>query len=442
MHKTNNNMNKVTVMITLDAKSQEEKKSIFLAVRHERRTRQYSLGLNMKLTKQEFDNPRLKITKVALELARPYQVKAESIIRDLGDDFSFIKFKERFKGNNMVIDNASKDINDVFAQYLQDKRDLSQGTIDNYKSLINHINSFKRGIKITDLDVGMILKLQEHIRSIFRKKSGKELSETTMDIYMRALRAIYNYAQTKFNLPRESYPFGCNKIVIHSSESSHRAMPDDVFKKFISYKPNNKNEEFAHDMFLISYGLVGMNNADIFNIKNKNIKYGSTLEFIREKTRGRTTKQIVVKMIIEPKILALITKYAAIVPEAPDDYIFPFYNKGMTEKQKLRKRKDVTRAIDRSLKTICSNIGIPQITTYWARHTIATNLYNAGRSAEVISKLLGHADIKTTNTYLGQLGLKNQEEVANDISSFLADLKINTAKESEDMERLATEPLE
>ena len=52
-------MNKVTVMITLDAKSQEEKKSVFLAVRHERKTGQYSLGINTKLTKHEFNNPRL-----------------------------------------------------------------------------------------------------------------------------------------------------------------------------------------------------------------------------------------------------------------------------------------------------------------------------------------------------------------------------------------------
>lgn len=436
-------MKKVTVTISLDSKSHEEKKSIFLVVRHERITRQYSLSISMKLTKKEFENPRLKITKDALELARPYQVKAESIIRDLGEDFSFIKFKERFRGDNKTVNNASRDINDVFSQYIEDHKNLRQGTIDSYKSIINHINSFKHGVKITDLDVDMILKLQEYIRNQFKKTHGRELSDTTMDIYMRALRAIYNYAQTKFNLPREHYPFGSNKIEIHSSESSHRAMSDDDFTKFLSYKPNNKNEEFAHDMFLISYGLVGMNNADIFNIQNKNIKDDSKLEFIREKTRGRTTKRIVINMKIEPKILALITKYAAILPEAPDDYIFPYYNKGMTEKQKLRKRKDVTKEIDKSLKTICANIGIPPITLYWARHTIATNLYNAGRSAEVISKLLGHADIRTTNIYLGKLNLKKQEEVANDISSFLEDLEIGTAGNSkEKLERLASGPLE
>ena len=95
----------------------------------------------------------------------------------------------------------------------------------------------------------------------------------------------------------------------------------------------------------------------------------------------------------------------------------------MTEKQRLRKRKDVNRAIDRSLKDICNNIGIAPVTTYWARHTIATKLYNAGQSLTVISKLLGHSSVKTTDSYLGQLGLQKKEEVASCVSGFLAGLQ-------------------
>jgi len=58
----------------------------------------------------------------------------------------------------------------------------------------------------------VFLKLQEHIRRKFREKYGREFAEATMGIYMRALRAIYNYAQTRFNLPRERYPFGNNSV--------------------------------------------------------------------------------------------------------------------------------------------------------------------------------------------------------------------------------------
>lgn len=416
-------MKRVTVKIALDAKSKEEKKSIFLAITHERHTRQYSLGFDMKLTRKDFNNQRLKATKEALDLATPYYIKAEAIIKELGENFSFIRFADRFKGGN-IVNNASTNINDVFDQYLNDHRSLHQGTADSYRTIVNHITMFKPGLRITDLDVDMILKLQDHIRTKYRKEKGKELSEATMGIYMRALRAIYNYAQDKFNLPREKYPFGKNKIVIHTSESSHRAMSDEDFTKFISYKPTNKNEEFAHDMFFISFGLAGMNTADIINIKNKEIKNNNELEYVREKTKDRTTKRTVIRMTIPTKVISLIKKYAALHPERPEEYIFPFYNNTMTEKQKLRKRKDVNRAIDRSLKDICNNLSIHPITTYWARHTIATKLYNAGESPAVISKLLGHSSIKTTDTYLGQLGLDKKEEVETNVSSFMEELKI------------------
>lgn len=415
-------MSKARAKIILDAKSKEEKKSIFLAITHERHTRQYSLGFDMKLTRKEFNNQRLKATKEALDLATPYYIKAEAIIKELGDNFSFIRFADRFKGGNNV-NNASTNINDVFDQYQHDRMNLHQGTIDNYKSIINHINKFHPGLKITDLDVNMIIKLQDYIRTNYRRERGKEMSETTMGIYMRALRAIYNYAQEKFHLPVEHYPFGKNKIIVTSSPASHRAMSDDDFKKFVSYKPANKGEEFAHDMFIISFGLAGMNTADILNLKNKNIKDNGELEYVREKTKDRTVKRTVITMKILPEIQSLISKYAAIMPESPEEYIFPFYNNKMTEKQKLRKRKDINRAIDRSLKDICNNIGIAPVTTYWARHTIATKLYNAGQSLAVISKLLGHASVKTTDTYLGQLGLEKKEEVANCVSGFLAELQ-------------------
>jgi integrase len=177
-------------------------------------------------------------------------------------------------------------------------------------------------------------------------------------------------------------------------------------------------------MFFISLGLAGMNTADILNIKNKNIKSNNELEYIREKTKDRTTKRIVINMKIPPEVITLINKYAALNPEEPEEYILPFYNNTMTEKQRLRKRKDINRKIDRSLKDICYNLGIPPVTTYWARHTFATKLYNAGDSPAVISKLLGHSSIKTTDIYLGRLGLDKKEEVATHVSSILAGLQI------------------
>lgn len=415
-------MNKANAKIILDAKSKEEKKRIFLAVTHERKTRQYSLDIDMKLTREEFNNPRLKVTKDAIELARPHLDKAIKIINDLGEDFSFISFMARFKEKRDV-STMSKEINDIFSHYVEEHRNLAQGTIDNYKTIITHLNNFKPGIKITDLNIDMLLKLQEYIRNSHLKKTGNQMSETTMSIYMRALRAIYKYAEVHFDLSPKQYPFGKNKISISNSPSSHRAMTDEDFKKLTSYHPINKNEEFAYDMFFISFGLAGMNTADIISIKNKNID-NTKLEFIREKTKNRTEKRNVIQLDIPDKVYSLINKYASLCPDSPEEYIFPFFTNKMSEKQRLRKRKDVNKKINKNLKEICDKLGIEPVTTYWARHTIATKLYNAGQTSSVISKLLGHSSTKTTDNYLGQLGLTKMKEVETNISSFLANLDV------------------
>lgn len=416
-------MSKVTLKIVLDPKSKEVKKSIFLAVTYERITRQYSLGINLKLTKKEFDNPRLKITKEALELATPYYNKAVSIAKELEDNFSFILFSERFRGNEKKKCEVSKDVQDIFDHYIQEKK-LRQGTIDSYKTVVNHLTCFKHGIKITDLDVDMVLKFQEYLRKNYRENNGKDMADATIGIYMRSLRALYKYAEKVFDLPHKRNPFGEGKIVIPNSSASHRAMNDEDFQKLLRYKPCNKNEEFALDMFLISFGLGGMNLVDILQLKNKNIISNQELEFVREKTKNRTKKEIVTQLYIPPKILALMGKYASFNPNSQNSFIFPFLNITMTDKQRLRKRKDINKMINSGLKDICKNAGITNITTYWARHTVATRLYNDGQTATVISKVLGHASTNTTDTYLAQLGLGKKKEIETSISNFIEDLEI------------------
>ena len=92
-------MGKATCKIVLDTKSKEPEKRLFLSVTYQRQAYKYSLGLDYKLTKEQFANRNLKITKEALAEAEPEKTRAEQIIKNLGENFSFPKFKSLFKGN-------------------------------------------------------------------------------------------------------------------------------------------------------------------------------------------------------------------------------------------------------------------------------------------------------------------------------------------------------
>lgn len=408
-------MGKATCKIVLDTKSKEPEKRLFLSVTYQRQAYKYSLGLDYKLTKEQFANRNLKITKEALAEAEPEKTRAEQIIKNLGENFSFPKFKSLFKGNEKAegTNNMSDKLEDVFIHYTKDHPNMAQGTIDSYKTAINHVTTYCKNIRITDLTITFIQSFISYLN-----KSVGITSDTTINIYLRSLRAIYNYAQTKLDLDPKNNPFGKNKIKIQSNTNVKKAIDENTFQKFLSYKPTNKKEEFAHDMFLLSFGLIGMNIADILSIRNRDIDK-NTLRYYRKKTRNRTEKLEPIRIEIESPTMKLIKKYGFVNPSNPNDYIFPFLNTNMSSKQELRKRKDITKHINKSLDEICQKLKIEKFTTYAARHTIATMLMNAGTPVEVISKSLGHKNVKITNDYLSELSNENAKKVGKKVSSFL-----------------------
>ncbi|MDR2058395.1 MAG: site-specific integrase [Dysgonamonadaceae bacterium] len=72
------------------------------------------------------------------------------------------------------------------------------------------------------------------------------------------------------------------------------------------------------------------------------------------------------------------------------------------------------------LKTIAETVGInKKITSHIARHTFATLTLTKGVSIESVSKMLGHADIKTTQIYAK---IAN-EKISNDMALFSERIK-------------------
>lgn len=70
--------------------------------------------------------------------------------------------------------------------------------------------------------------------------------------------------------------------------------------------------------------------------------------------------------------------------------------------------------INRCLKKVAAMLNIKkQITFHTARHTFATGFLNAGGKVEVLQRILGHADIKTTMVYVHISRQRLTEEMEN-----------------------------
>ncbi len=68
---------------------------------------------------------------------------------------------------------------------------------------------------------------------------------------------------------------------------------------------------------------------------------------------------------------------------------------------------------------ICIANDLPPITTYWARHSYASLLKQSGQSVELIREMLGHSDIKTTESYLKRFDLKKKIEANEGVMGIL-----------------------
>lgn len=102
---------------------------------------------------------------------------------------------------------------------------------------------------------------------------------------------------------------------------------------------------------------------------------------------GKGSKERIV--YLSPQAVQAVQTYLAVRPSAPSDYLFLSYqNDGLS-----------TTAIHKRLMVYRNQAGI-QLTAHQLRHTFANDLVGADVPVTSIQKLLGHAWIATTQTYV------------------------------------------
>jgi hypothetical protein len=88
-------------------------------------------------------------------------------------------------------------------------------------------------------------------------------------------------------------------------------------------------------------------------------------------------------------------------------YLFPFLEGMKTGEDAYKEYNTVLGGFNRRLKTLSESIGIrTRVTSYTIRHSFATTLKEQNVPIEMISELLGHKSIKTTQIYLKSFSLE------------------------------------
>jgi integrase len=320
-----------------------------------------------------------------------HKADAQKIINDLGNDFSFEKFTDLFFGKREVLSRQAK-FSDIVHEYLAVKS-LSINTMNGYRTTLRHVSEIYPNLTIGDLSISTINGFRSHLKD--------RASVSSITIYLRYIKSIWNFSALNGWVNKESSPFAGVKLP--STLKRKRALVKEQLRMIKDYVTNDTLTQRAIDFFLISYYSNGINFKDLLHLKSTNIKDGY-IEFFRAKTRNSVSRsQQTIQVSIEPQLQDLLDKWTKI-DLTKDDYIFPFIDDTMSESRRQRVVDQFIQNTNKHLDIVGKKLDLPlKLTTYVARHSFASRIALSSLNPFVVKELLGHATVQQSETYISTL---------------------------------------
>lgn len=397
--------------------------SISVRVTFERVKRYYPTG--KRLTVPDFEKiqgkkPRKEFKEIALAL-QAFEKKAADIIKDL-PLFTFTAFEKQYNTNR----GTKKTISDAFADYANELRKAERiGTAISYECAKSSLNKFAAGAKFSDINPDFLNKYEKWMLSERKTstKQGKAIatkgaSITTVGIYLRSLRTIFNNAISEGLITKEYYPFGKRRYEIPTGNNIKKALTLKDIGTIYRYKPEaGSMDDRAKDYWLFMYLCNGLNVKDMCLLKYGNIK-GEVLEFERAKTARTKRKVEPIRVTLTDEVKAIIKKWGNTIIDG-NTFIFPILTKGLTPERERQLIQQLTGVINCHMKATAKILSIEtDCTTYAARHSFATVLQRSGVSTEFISEALGHSNLRTTQNYLAGFEDESKKETIKALTAF------------------------
>ena len=294
------------------------------------------------------------------------------------------------------------------------------GTASNYqcsqKSLRRFVEATGRG-KFENLTLFDITPNWLGDYEQFMTDSGRTLS--TVGVYLRPLRAIFNKAIEEKEIDKDFYPFGKRKYQVPSSTKVKKALNKEQLKTLYTSTPQNNQQQKAKDFWFFSYFCSGMNTKDIAELRFKDIE-DDKIHFIRAKTKRTTKGQSKHVTVYLNEFASNFIKQYGNEDTSPDNLVFNIISDNQSETEQHNSKNNFNRLLGQHLKRLCKSIGLPEtISPNWARHTFATNaVINKGATKDFIQEALGHGSKATTERYFAGFDDDTKKEFAKSLLEF------------------------
>ncbi len=288
------------------------------------------------------------------------------------------------------------------------------GTAISYNNAATSLKAFTEG-KDVPFEYFTKEKLEKY--KTWMQSGEKPKSNTTIGIYLRALRRLYNRAiDEEITI---HYPFGKgkDKMSVPKGKGRKIALNRAELQKIFDFElPEKHPYAFYLDMWKLLYLMGGPNPTDLCLMRESNIQNGF-IYYVRAKTKRTTGEQKEIRFPYSAHIKQIVEKWKVVDRE--DSFLIPVVKDVSDSTRQKTVINQFVKMINTTMKQVAETLKIDQkITSYVARHSIATQLLRSGASVKFIGDQLGHQNTKTTEAYLNGFEDEQIREVFNQATKF------------------------
>lgn len=337
-----------------------------------------------------------------------FVMKAESLLERLNEPSKEI-FLRFFKSDSNLSISSKVEVYSLFQiRYDELVKESRYGSAECVKVAKKSFANYKNNLYLEDID-------ESFLKGYKQWMLQKKLSTTTVGIYLRTLRAIYNAAINDGLISGSSKPF--KNICINSSVKSKSVLYPVQLKALWEYRSESKRDQRAIAFFFFCYLGNGMNFRDAGYLKFKDIK-GDVLSFVRQKTKRTKNDNSEIKIHLQDAMKKIIDVWGN-KSKNSDDYIFPLVAKYTNEKHLIDTIVRYKRTSNKCLTRIGNELGFDvHLCLNLARHSFATKQKLDGTPIAFISDAMGHSSMTVTEHYLKSLPDSNLAQLNSKLLMF------------------------
>lgn len=291
--------------------------------------------------------------------------------------------KNLFLGRDQRDITLTRFFDTIIKERIQGSTDLKPTTIRNYNSTINHLldfldNSKQKSIELRNIDDSFLRKWDSFLlQKACITNSTTTLHRNTINKYHTKFKVLLNIAIEEEIIDKNPYQKFRLKYVSTRRTFLTRPELDKLENHDLG---NNQSLIRVRDKFLFSV-YTGLRFADADNLRSENIEFDGNKYWI-VLTQQKTGEYLRIPLLNKAK--EIYDKYEC--ERILSGFVLP----------RLTNQK-----VNAYLKVIGNMVGIEKaLTHHVARHTSATTIFlSNGVPLEIVSKQLGHSNIKTTQIY-------------------------------------------